>query len=47
MNIFFVSVPLCIFFGCLLQAMYEASKNPRPYHHRPYNWELEDEDLWD
>lgn len=47
MNIFFVSVPFCIFFGFLLWAMWDASNIETHWQDPPYDWNFEDEDLWD
>jgi hypothetical protein len=44
--IFFVTVPLFIFFTCLVYGMWLASDIETHWQDPPYDWNFEDEDLW-
>jgi hypothetical protein len=44
--IFFVTVPLFLFFSCLVYGMWLASDIETHWQDPPYDWNFEDEDLW-
>jgi hypothetical protein len=44
--IFFVTVPLFVFFTCLVYGMWLASDIETHWQDPPYDWNFEDEDLW-
>jgi hypothetical protein len=44
--IFFVTVPMFIFFSCLVYSLWLASDIETHWQDPPYDWNFEDEDLW-
>ena len=44
--IYFVTVPLLAFFGCLIYGMYQALDIETQWQDPPYDWNFEDEELW-
>jgi hypothetical protein len=44
--IYFVTVPLLTFFGCLIYGMYQALDIETQWQDPPYDWNFEDEELW-
>jgi hypothetical protein len=44
--IFFVTVPLFVFFSCLVYGMWLASDIETHWQDPPYDWNFEDEELW-
>jgi hypothetical protein len=46
MSIFFVTVPLGLFFSFLIYGLYQASDIETNWQDPPYDWNFEDEDLW-
>jgi hypothetical protein len=44
--IYFVTVPLLAFFGCLIYGMYQALDIETHWQDPPYDWNFEDEELW-
>jgi len=45
-SIFFVTVPLGLFFSFLIYGLYQASDIETNWQEPPYDWNFEDEDLW-
>jgi hypothetical protein len=43
---YLVTVPLLIFFSCLIYAMWKATDIETNWQDPPYDWNFEDEDLW-
>jgi hypothetical protein len=47
MMVFLVTLPLGLFMACLIYGMYQALDIETHWQDPPYDWNFEDEELWD